>query len=178
MGVERGDALGAGQPGGVQGDLDLGETARAAWPRRRPAAQRGRRRDRVTRATSTSAGSTRSGRREHDEVALRRAGHDGRALDRVRLALEVDVVQPVAVEVAAGRHVADDGVVLPRVPQPAHDVDAVGRLAAQRRRVGERRSAPRRAAVGAGAAGDDPPGPAVADVVERGERDETWNGSV
>ena len=50
---------------------------------------------------------------------------------REEAALEVDVVQLVAVDEAAGGDVLDDGVVLPAVPQPAHDLDDVGGLVEQ-----------------------------------------------
>jgi hypothetical protein len=43
-------------------------------------------------------------------------------------AFEVDVVQLVAVDEPAGGRVADLGVVLPAVPEPADDLDVVGGL--------------------------------------------------
>ena len=73
----------------------------------------------------------RVGERGDHRLALRRAGHDRRALDAEEAALEVDVVQLVAVDEAAGGDVLDDGVVLPAVPQPADDLDGVGRLVEQ-----------------------------------------------
>jgi hypothetical protein len=60
--------------------------------------------------------------------ASRRARRDGGALDAEVPALEVDVVQLVAVDEAAGGDVPDLGVVLPAVPQPAHRFDVVGGL--------------------------------------------------
>ena len=61
-------------------------------------------------------------------LALRRAGDDRRALHAEEPSFEVDVVQLVAVDVAPGRLVLDDRVVLPAVPQPADDLDRVGRF--------------------------------------------------
>ncbi len=67
----------------------------------------------------------------HDRLALRRARRDRRALDREVLACEVDVVQLVAVDEPSGGDVADDGVVLPAVPEPAGHLDRVGGLVEQ-----------------------------------------------
>ena len=77
-----------------------------------------------------------------DRLALRRPGHDRRALDGEEAALEVDVVQLVAVDEAAGGDVLDDGVVLPAVPQPADDLDDVGGLVEQVAQRVRRRPAP------------------------------------
>ena len=56
---------------------------------------------------------------EDQRLALRRPRGDRRAPHAEERPFEVDVVHLVTVEVAAGRLVADDGVVLPAVPQPA-----------------------------------------------------------
>jgi hypothetical protein len=64
-------------------------------------------------------------------LALRRPGGDGGALDAEEAALEVDVVQLVPVDEAAGRRVPDLGVVLPAVPEPAYDFHVVGGLVEQ-----------------------------------------------
>lgn len=45
-----------------------------------------------------------------------------------RAALEVDVVQLVAVDEPAGGHVPDLGVVVPAVPQPPDHLDVIGGL--------------------------------------------------
>ncbi len=66
-----------------------------------------------------------------DGLALRRTRGDRRPLDREVLAGEVDVVQLVAVDEASGGDVADDGVVLPAVPEPADHLDGVGGLVEQ-----------------------------------------------
>ena len=58
-------------------------------------------------------------------------GRDRRALDAEPAALEVDVVQLVPIDEAAGRDIANLGVVLPAVPQPPHDLHVVGRLGEQ-----------------------------------------------
>ena len=76
------------------------------------------------------------GQRHHERVALGWAGHDGGPLDREEAALEVHVVELVAVDETAGGDVADDGVVLPAVPQPPDDLDGVGRLVEQVARCG------------------------------------------
>ncbi|GAA2227045.1 hypothetical protein GCM10010413_23090 [Promicromonospora sukumoe] len=74
---------------------------------------------------------------DHDRhLALRAARHDGGALDGEPLALEVDVVDLVLVHEAAGGDVADLGVVLPRVPQAAGDLDDVAGLGPCLRGVG------------------------------------------
>lgn len=64
----------------------------------------------------------------HQGLALRRAGGDGGALDAEVAALEVDVVQLVAVDETPGADVTDLRVVLPAVPEAAHDLDVVARL--------------------------------------------------
>ena len=109
------------------------------------------------------------GQGHHQGLALRRPGHDRRALHAEEAALEVDVVELVPVDEAAGGDVADDGVVLPAVPEPAHDLDGVGRLVEQlaaatraspaaRRTCGGRRGPPRPAGPTAGAATRPAPG--------------------
>lgn len=50
---------------------------------------------------------------EDDQLTLRRSRDDGRPLHAERFALEIDVVQLVAVQESAARVVADDRVVLP-----------------------------------------------------------------
>ena len=66
-----------------------------------------------------------------DRLALRGPGGDRGSLDREVLSFEVDVVQLVPVDEPAGGDVADDGVVLPAVPEPAGDLDGVGGLVEQ-----------------------------------------------
>jgi hypothetical protein len=68
------------------------------------------------------------GQRRDQRLALRRARGDRRALDREGAALEVDVVQLLAVDEPAGGDVADLRVVLPAVPEPADHLDPVGGL--------------------------------------------------
>ena len=112
-------------------------------------------------------------------------GRDRRALDAEVPALEVDVVQLVAVDEAAGGDVPDLRVVLPAVPEPAHHLDVVGGLVEEVGRPAparpERRG-PRHAAAGTSrrpkcAASfrravtcTRTPGAAAADVVEGGDR--------
>lgn len=50
------------------------------------------------------------GTREHHELPLRRARHDRRSLHGKRLTGEVDVVQPIPVQIPARGHIPDDGV--------------------------------------------------------------------
>ena len=64
-----------------------------------------------------------------DRLSLRRPRGDRRPFDRQPAALVVDVVQPLAVDEAVGRGVADLGVILPAVPQPPHRLDVLGGLA-------------------------------------------------
>ena len=142
VGVEVGDPFGGRAVGGVEGDLDLGEGPRARpgtaarWPRSRRGAARDEGHVDVLGRHEVRAA-------EHDELPLRRARHDRRTLHGVGLTGEVDGVEPVAVEIAAGGDVTDDGVVLPRIPQRADDLDRVGRLAAQSRRRRRRADDPR-----------------------------------
>ena len=117
-------------------------------------------------------------------LALRRAGDDRRALHAEEPSFEVDVVQLVAVDVAPGRLVLDDRVVLPAVPQPADDLDRVGRFVEEVAdesvdgRFAEfgRLERLERAEPDVGRLGlparhlRSPSGAPVADVVERGER--------
>lgn len=123
---EVGDAFLGGGVGRVEGDLDLGEGAGRSGAG-------GGRGDRGEVAAldegdvEPPAGDA-VGPAEDDELTLRRARHDGRALHRVGVAAEVDVVQPVAVEVSAGGDGPDDRVVLPGVPQGADDLDSVAGL--------------------------------------------------
>ncbi len=117
-------------------------------------------------------------------LALWRPRRDGRALDREPPAGEVDVVQLVPVDEPAGGDVADLGVVLPAVPQPAQHLHVVGGLVEQVRqhaggvglgRVGQPELAEFTPAEVAelGVLRGDPhadAGPAGADVVECGDR--------
>ena len=71
-------------------------------------------------------------RRDPDDsqrMTLRRPRHDRRSLDRERRTLEVDVVNPVAIHEPPARRVADDRVVLPRIPEPLADIHDVPGLA-------------------------------------------------
>ena len=72
-------------------------------------------------------------------LTLRGARGDRRAPDREPLPFEVDVVQLVPVDEPPRRHVADLRVVLPAVPEAAHDLDEVRRLVEE---VGDRRRRP------------------------------------
>ena len=90
----------------------------------------------VTNTTSAARATSRYGHASvrqggDDGLALRRPGRDRGALDAEVPALEVDVVQLVAVDEAAGGGVADLRVVLPAVPEPAHHLDVVGGLVEQ-----------------------------------------------
>ena len=64
-------------------------------------------------------------------LPLRGTGDDGRTLHRQVPAVEVDVVDLVAVDEPPGGSVADLGVVLPAVPEPADHLDVVGGLVEQ-----------------------------------------------
>ena len=93
----------------------------------------------VTNTTSAPRAASRYGdvdvrERGDQRLALRRARRDRRAAHGEVRALEVDVVQLVPVDEPPGGGVADLGVVLPRVPQPALHLDVVGGLAEQRLR--------------------------------------------
>nr|BFE73784.1 hypothetical protein GCM10020092_070850 [Actinoplanes digitatis] len=66
--------------------------------------------------------------RAHRRLPLRRPRRDRRALDAELRALEVDVVQLVAVDEPAGCRVPDLRVVLPAVPEAADHLDMVRRL--------------------------------------------------
>ena len=88
----------------------------------------------------------------HDGAALWGPWRDRRAPHAEGGALEVHVVEALAVDVAAGRDVPDDGVVLPAVAQPPDHVGHLGRLAyssclgatGRRRRGGPRSRCPTR----------------------------------
>ncbi len=112
------------------------------------------------------------GHRDHDHrAALRRARGDGRAADREVRALEVDVVQLVAVDEPPGGGVADLRVVLPAVPEPGGDLHGVGRLGPQLVLGGDRVAAEGpRLGLGRGDA-DQPAGPALAHPVQGVDRD-------
>ena len=69
-------------------------------------------------------------------LTLRGARGDRRASDREPFPFEVDVVELVPVDEPPRRHVADLRVVLPAVPEAAHDLDEVRRLVEE---VGDRR---------------------------------------
>src|SRR5437764_4831281 len=103
-------------------------------------------------------------------VSLGRARGDGRAFDTEEASLEVDVVQLLAIDEAAGRLVTDDRAVLPAVPQPGDYVDDVG-VFGLGVGIGRCRATPevRGFRVGEGWHGEDP-GPAAARVVEGGDR--------
>ena len=85
--------------------------------------------------------------RRDDGLALGWPRGDRRPLDGEVPADEVDVVQLVAVDESAGSDVADHGVVLPTVPQPADHLDGVGGLVEEvpRSRGRAGRTAPLRA---------------------------------
>ena len=74
--------------------------------------------------------------RGDDGLTLRRPWRDRRPPDGEPGPFEVDVVQLGPVDEAARHHVADLGVVLPAVPEPAQHLDVVRRLGEQ---VGPRR---------------------------------------
>lgn len=118
-----GDTLGGRGPRGVQRHLDLGEDA----GRTGGGSGRGDRRQvaPLDEGDVELCGGNPVGPSQDDELALGRARHDRRALDGIGLTGEVDVVEPFAVEVAAGGHGPDDRVVLPRVPQGAGHLDPV-----------------------------------------------------
>ena len=67
----------------------------------------------------------------HDGLALRRTRGDRGPLDREVLTCEVDVVQFVPIDEPSGGDVADDGVVLPAVPEPPDHLNRVGGLVEQ-----------------------------------------------
>ena len=101
-------------------------------------------------------------------MTLRRTWRDRRAAHTEEAALEVDVVQLVAIDEATGRLVADHGVVLPAVPETHDDVDRLFRLRVE---LGARRRilAPEvRGFRLRGRHRDLPSGASEADVVERG----------
>ena len=101
-------------------------------------------------------------------LALRRPRRDRRPLDREVLADEVDVVQLVPVDESAGGDVADDGVVLPAVPEPADDLDGIGGLVEQVDDRADVAAAEQLGLVRGAADPDLPSGPAVGDEVKRG----------
>ena len=114
-----------GPTGGRLRGADLVDD-RAAW-----SASRG-----VTKPTSADAADelvrhALVAERGDERLALRRPRRDRRALDAEVLALEVDVVQLVAVDEPAGGDVADLRVVLPAVPEPPQHLDVVGGLVEQ-----------------------------------------------
>ena len=80
---------------------------------------------------ANSNGTREWARAHHERLPLGRAGHDRGALHREEAAFEVDVVQLLAVDEAAGGLVADDGVVLPAVPQAPGHLHRVGRFVEQ-----------------------------------------------
>lgn len=108
--------------------------------------------------------------RRHHRLALRWPRGDGRALDREVLAGEVDVVQLVAVDIATGDDIADDGVVFPAVPKPARHLHGVGRLVEQLVHPGDRPPPEQRRFLLGRAHPHLPTGPAVRDMVKRGNR--------
>ena len=133
-----------------------------------PTRRRARRRTRGRRTSRDRQRQVVTGIHGHDRLALRRPRRDRRAAHTEEPALEVDVVELVAVDVAAGRLVADDGVVLPAVPEAHDDVDGLVRLGVE---LGRRRRvlAPEVRGFGLGGGHRDlPAGPSAADVVERG----------
>ena len=83
--------------------------------------------------------------------------------------VEVDVVQLVAVDEPPGGDVADDGVVLPAVPQPADDLDGVGGFVEQVD-AADVAAAEQLGLVWGAADPHLPAGPAVGDEVKRGNR--------
>jgi hypothetical protein len=118
-----------------------------------------------------------------DRLALRRARGDRRAAHAEPAPLEVDVVQLVAVDEAAGGGVPDHRVVLPAVPEPAQHLHVVAGLLEQVRdqlpcgrrgqvRGHRRQGAPPevRGLVRAGRHLHPHPGPPAAHVVEGGDR--------
>ena len=160
---------------------DLGDDRGGRAP-----ASRGRDEDDVGRRGDELVRHRRVRQRGDERLALRRPRGDRRALDAEVAALEVDVVQLVAVDEPAGGGVADLGVVLPAVPEPADHLDVVGGLVEQRRPIscahgrivavvagrsaGSARRPKRAASCGLADTWTRTPGPAVADVVERGDR--------
>jgi hypothetical protein len=67
----------------------------------------------------------------HHRLSLGRAGGDRGSLDAEPAALEVDVVQLVAVDEPAARDIADHRVVGPAVPEAANYLDRIGGLTKQ-----------------------------------------------
>ena len=114
------NGLRAGRPGLRGPDLrhDLGGVSRVA---------RGDEAD-VGRAGDQPVGHAGVAEGGDDRLTLRRPRGDRRALHGEPAAFEVDVVQLVPVDEAAGGDVADLRVVFPAVPEPAQHLDVVGRL--------------------------------------------------
>ena len=67
----------------------------------------------------------RVGQRCHHRLPLGRTRRDRGAFHRKEFPPKVDVVQFIPIDVAPGRRVADDRVVVPAVPQPAHHLDSI-----------------------------------------------------
>ena len=142
--VEAGLAPLGARPRSVVEDHD--EVGEDPQRRRRPSDGRARRRARrrpsgatsavsagVTNTTSAERAANSNGTWQCASAATSGWPCGGRGtidgpLTQKNRALEVDVVQLVAVDEPAGGDVADIGVVLPAVPQPAHDLDHVGGL--------------------------------------------------
>ena len=113
------------------------------------------------------AGTGGAGLDQH-RMALRRARHVQRALDGEILALEVGDVEAARPHELAGLLVADEGAVVPAVPQqPAGFDEFLGHRVA----LGMRRmlAAEHRARLGVGRGHHVPARPPARDVVERGE---------
>ena len=79
-------------------------------------------------------GDRRMGQGGDQGLALRGPGRDRGPSHAEPASLEVDVVQLVPVDEPPGGDVADLGVVLPAVPEAAHDLDEVGGLVEAARR--------------------------------------------
>ncbi len=125
--------------------------------------------DRLGIAGGEGAALVRGARLHQHRMALRRARQVERAAHAELLAGVVDGVDAVGVGVDAAGAVMDARVVLPAVPQLAHDIDELGRATiavAVRVALGEAEIAGRLGRPG----GDDVPArPSGADMVERGE---------
>lgn len=164
MPLKVGDAFLGRGVGGVEGDLDLGEGARCSGGGR--AGADGGEVAAVDEGDVESVAGHAVGVAEHDELPLRWTRHDRRALHGVGVAGEVHVVQAVAVEIAAGGDGADDGVVLPGVPQGADDLDAVTGLTGAGLGPVDERAPPDGGRLGPHLLAHHPPGAPDRDVVQ------------
>jgi hypothetical protein len=110
----------------------------------------------------------RTGLHDH-RMPLRRARHIERPAHGEMLALVIEHVQPRRVEIAAGVFVANERVLVPAVPQAAHDLGKFGRavIAVVMREV--RLLAEIERFLGIGGGDEIPARASAADVIERGE---------